>query len=233
MPREKLGAISMSDQMPIARCKVTQSHIKIVDRADGGKEFVAPATRNFQEKKGFIVVLLILAVAFAIFVFVAGSFIRDLPFAWARFLAVNFFFSFFVVLTLPLALIGFLCVDMWLRSTRVIAVPGELRVVTHWLFVRRTNVIPVSKIIEMTADNNTTVDGICYYDITVLAKRDRKNWLAVILYIFQQPDKPDRPLSENELKLINGRKIRAITDINGKSDAKLILQQINQALDRE
>jgi len=218
---------------PDNRCRVTQSRIKIIDRADGGKEFVAPATRNFQEKKGLVVLLLIFAAGFVIFVSVAGNFISDLPFAWARFLAVNAFFYFFIVLTLPLALVGFLCVDMWLRSTRVIAVPGELRVVTHWLFVRRTNVIPVSKIIEMTADNNTTADGICYYDITVLAKRDGKNWLAVILYIFQWPDKPDRPLSENELKLINGRKIRAITDINGESDAKLILQQINQALGRE
>lgn len=223
----------MSDQMPIAHYRVTQSRIKIIDRADGGKEFVAPATRNFQEKKGFIVVLLILAAGFAIFVSVAGSFISGLPFAWARFLAVNFFFSFFVVLTLPLALVGFLCVDMWLRSTRVVAIPGELRIVTHWLFIRRTIVLPVSKIIEMTADNNTTADGICYYDITVLTKRDRKNWLAVILCIFQQPDKPDRPLSVNELKLINDRKIRVITDINGESDAKLILQQINQALGRK
>ena len=215
------------------RFRVTQSRIKIFDRADGSKEFIAPATRNYQEKKGFIVVLLILAVAFAIFVSVAGSFISELPFAWARFLAANFFFYFFAILTLMLALFGFICVDMWLRSTRVVAIPGELRIVTHWLFIRRTNVIPVSKIIEMTADNNTTADGICYYDITVLAKRDGKNWLAVILYIFQWPDKPDRPLSENELKLINGRKIRAITDINRESDAKLILQQINQALGRE
>ena len=85
----------------------------------------------------------------------------------------------------------------------------------------------------MTADNNTTADGICYYDITVLAKRDRKNWLAVILCIFQQPDKPERPLSENELKLINNKKIRAITDINGESDAKWILQEINEALGRK
>ena len=218
---------------PDNRCRMTQSRIKIIDRADGGKEFVAPATRNFQEKKGITVVLLIVAIGFAIFVTVAGSFIRDLPFAWARFLAANFFFYFFAILTLMLALFGFICVDMWLRSTRVVAIPGELRIVTHWLFIRRTNVIPVSKIIEMTADNNTTADGICYYDITVLAKRDGKNWLAVILYIFQWPDKPDRPLSENELKLINGRKIRAITDINRESDAKLILQQINQALGRE
>jgi hypothetical protein len=223
----------MSDQIPIAQCRMTQSRIKIINRADGGKEFVAPATRNFQEKKGITVVLLILAVGFAIFVFVTGSFIRDLPFAWARFLAANFFFYFFAILTLMLALFGFICVDMWLRSTRVVAIPGELRIVTHWLFIRRTIVLPVSKIIEMTADNNTTADGICYYDITVLTKRDRKNWLAVILCIFQQPDKPDRPLSENELKLINDRKIRAITDINGESNAKLILQQINQALDRE
>ena len=106
------------DKAPIAHRSVTQSRIKVFDRADGSKEFVAPAMRNFQEKKGFIIVLLILAAGFVIFVFVVGSFIRDLPFAWARFLAVNFFFFHFAVLTLMLALIGFICVDMWLRSTR-------------------------------------------------------------------------------------------------------------------
>ena len=221
------------DKAPIVRRSVTQSRIKVFDRADGGKEFVAPAMRNFQEKKGFAIVLLILVVAFAIFVSVAGSFMSGLPFAWARFLAANFFFSFFVILTVPLALVSFLCVDMWLRSIRVIAVSGELRIVTHWLFIRRTNVVPVSKIIDITADNNTTADGICYYDITVLARRDGKNWLAAILFILQQPDKPERPLSENELKLINNKKIRAITDINGESDAKWVLQEINEALGRK
>jgi hypothetical protein len=221
------------DKAPIAHRSVMQSRIKIFDRADGSKEFVAPAMQNFQEKKGFAIILLILVVGFAIFVSVVGSFMSGLPFAWARFLAANIFFSFFVILTLPLALVGFICVDMWLRSTRVIAVPGELRIVTHWLFVRRTNVIPVSKIINITVDNNTTADGICYYDITVLAKRDGKNWLAAILFIFQQPDKPEHPLSENELKLINNKKIRAITDINGESDAKWVLQEINEALGRK
>ena len=221
------------DKAPIAHRSVTQSRIKVIDRADGSKEFVAPAMRNFQEKKGFAIVLLILVVAFAIFVSVAGSFMSGLPFAWARFLAANFFFSFFVILTAPLALVGFLCVDMWLRSTRVIAVSGELRIVTHWLFIRRTTVVPVSKIIDITADNNTTADGICYYDITVLARRDGKNWLAAILFILQQPDKPERALSENELKLINNKKIRAITDINGESDAKWVLQEINEALGRK
>ncbi len=211
---------------------MTPSRIKMFDRADGGKEFVAPALRNFQEKKGFAIILLILLAAFAIFVFVAGSFISGLPFAWARFLAVNFFSYFFVILALPLALVGFLCLDMWLRSTRVIAVPGELRIVTHWLFVRRTNSIPISKIIDITADNNTTADGVCYYDITVLARRDGKNWLAAIFLMFQQAAKPESPPSENELRVINDQKIRAITNINGESDARMILQEINQALGR-
>src|SRR6185437_7288480 len=142
------------------------------------------------------------------FIFVVGGFIHELPFAWARFLAINFFFYFFAILTLVFALVSFICVDIWLRSTRVVAVTGELRVVTHWLFFKWTNVIPVSKIVEITADNNTTVDDTCYYDITVLAKRDGKNWLAALIYIFRQADKPERPLSENELKLINNKKDR-------------------------
>jgi hypothetical protein len=221
------------DQPPTTRREVMQSGIKFFDLAGGGKEFVAPAMRNFQEKKGFLIILLILMVAFAIFVSVVGSFMTGLPFAWARFLAANFFFSFFVVLALPLALVAFVSVDMWLRSTRVIAVPGELRIVTHWLFIRSANVIPVSKIIGISADNNTTADGVCYYDITVVTRRDGKNWLTMILFIFQQPDKLDRQLSEDEIKLLNSKKIRAITDIDGESDAKWILQEINKTLGRE
>ena len=221
------------DQPPIVRREVTRSRIEIFDLTGGGKEFVAPALRNFQEKKGFLIVLLILAAAFAIFVSVAGSFMSGLPFAWARFLAANFFFSFFIVLALPLALITFISADMWLRSTRIVVVPGELRVVTHWLFVQRTNIVPISKIIGITVDNNTTADGVCYYDITVLVKCDGKNWLAVALLFLQQPDKPERPLSEAEFRLVNTRKIRAITDIDGEGDAKQILQEINKTLGRE
>src|SRR6185437_15699682 len=96
------------------RRKVTQSRIQIFDRADSGKEFVAPAMRNFQEKKNFTILLLFIAVAFGIFIFVVGGFIHELPFAWARFLAINFFFYFFAILTLVFALVSFICVDIWL-----------------------------------------------------------------------------------------------------------------------
>jgi hypothetical protein len=214
---------------------MTNSRIKISDLANGGKEFVAPAMRNFQEKKGFFIVLLILSVGMAIFLFVVGSFLRDLPFAWARFLAANFFFTFFMILALPLVLLGFLCVDVCLRSTRVLAISGELRIVTHWLFVQRTNVIPVSNILEITADNNTTADGIYYYDIMVLAKGVGKKRLTKLFYAFQESQNPSASISEKKMEFINagGKKIRAITNIIGQTEADAILQEINQALGRE
>jgi|GEM_PF-5906014 len=216
---------------------MTNSRIKISDLANGGKEFVAPAMRNFQEKKGFIIVLLILTVGMAIFLFVVGSFLRDLPFAWARFLAANFFFTFFMILALPLVLLGFLCVDMWLRSTRVLAVPGELRIVTHWLFVRQTNVIPASKILEITATNNTTVDGVCYYDIVVSATNVGKNRLVKLFGAFLQAQNPNNSVYKEKMQEIDfinsgGKKIHAITNIVGQTEADAILQEINNALGR-
>lgn len=216
----------------------TLSRIQIVDRTEGGREFIAPATRNFREKMPFTLVLLILAAAFVFFAYIAGSFISGLPFAWARFLAVNLFFYHFAILAAVLALLGFVCVDMLFRSTRVVAVPGELRVATHWLFVRRTTVMPVSNIIEITAANNTTANNVRYYDITVAATGVGKNRLAKWVGAFLQAQNPNNPISAEKMKEINfinsgGKKIRAITDIASETDANAILRELNQALGRD
>lgn len=119
---------------PPGRCKITHSRIEIFDLDGGGKEFVAPVMRNFREKIPFTILRLVFAACFAGFGSGILYFVGQLPFAWARFLAVNLFFSFFGFLGLFVFVIGIICFDLWFRSTRVIAVPGELHVVTHWLF---------------------------------------------------------------------------------------------------
>ena len=233
---------------------MTNSRIKISDLANGGKEFVAPAMRNFKEKKDFTILLLFAAVALGTVIFVIGKFLSIfigvftgilLPSAWAhslaswaRFLAVNFFFSPIALIALILVLLGIVCVDIWLRSTKVIAVPGELRIVTHWLFVRKTNVIPASKILEITATNNTTADGVYYYDIVVSATNVGKNRLVKLFGAFLQAQNPNNSISEEKMKEIDfinsgGKKIHAITNIIGQTEADAILQEINNALGRK
>jgi hypothetical protein len=223
------------NQSPVARREVTQSRIEIFDLAGGGKEFVSPAMRNFREKMPFTIMLLVFAAVFAGFIFFVMDFVGGLPFAWARFIAVNFLFSFFAILGLLVLLLGIVCSDLWLRSSRVIAVTGELRVVTRWLFFRQTNVIPVSKIIETKAANNTTVNDTYYYDIMVLTEGNGQNWWAALFYPDGKPKMPGNSFTANDLKVLNsgGKKIRAITNIIGQTEADSILREMNQALGRE
>jgi hypothetical protein len=222
------------DQPSSAYCNVTQSRVKILGRADGGKEFISPAMRNFREKLPFTIFLLVLAVVFTVFVSIITDFVGQLPFAWARFIAVNFLYFFLGILGLFLLLFGFICFDLWLRSSRAIAVAGELRLVTHWLLLKRTNIIPVSKIIEIKAANNITVNDTSYYDIMVLTEGNGQNWLAAIMNPNGIPDVSDS-FTENDRKVLasGGKNIRAITNIIGETEANWILEEMNTALGRK
>ena len=219
---------------PPNRCKITHSRIEIFDLAGDGKEFISPAMRNFREKLSFTILLLVIAAIFAGFIAFVMYFVGQFPFAWARFLAVNFLFSFLAILGLLVLVLGIVCFDLWLRSSRVIAVAGELRIVTHWLFIRRTNAIPVSKIIEIKAANNTTANGVYYYDIMVLTEGGGRNWLAALRYSNGIPAVSDS-FTENDRKVLisGGKTIRAITNIIGETEANWILAEINQALGRK
>jgi len=216
--------------------KITHSRIEIFDLGDGGKKFVVPALRNFKIKRDFTVLMLIFGAALAIFLFVTGGIVRELPFAWARFIAINFFFYFFAVLSVAFGLFAFLCLDTWLRSTRIMATAGELRIATHRLFLRQTNVIPVSKIIGIKAANNLTSDDngtvTYYYDIEVITEDDGKGWLAALRSAAKKLAGANNSFTENDLKALNagGRKIRAITDIEGQAEADWILEQLRSAL---
>src|SRR5207244_8607385 len=86
-----------------------RSRITVRNLDGGGKEFVLPALRNFREKMSFTIIALIATAALALFLYIALTLLSDLPFVWARFFAINFFFSFFAVLGLVALAFGFLC----------------------------------------------------------------------------------------------------------------------------
>ncbi len=225
------------DQNPLAHHEVTDSGIHILDRADGGKEFIVPALRNFRGKIPFSIFLLFLAVVIVGFTYGFFSILEGLPFegllfAWVHFIVINFLFGILSIPALCVVLLAIICFDLWFRSGRIIAVAGELRVVTHWLFFKWTNVIPTAKIIETKAANNTSVNETRYYDIMVLTEGDGKGWLAALRFATQKPNDSDNSFAENDLKVLNtgGKKIRAVTNIIGETEAKWMLGQLRAAL---
>jgi hypothetical protein len=91
--------------------------------------------------------------------------------------------------------------------------PDEVRVVTHWLFLKRTRIAPLSKIIEIRLENNATDGATLYFDIVVVTAPEKSNWLG----IDKDPD-------------TGGRRMVAATNIKGKDEAERLLQEINKVL---
>jgi hypothetical protein len=199
--------------------------IQIADRAGGGKEFILPAARNFKEKAATTFILASFAGIFVFMFFFARSFMAALPWTWVRLLAVNIFFYPLVIPGLVAALFVIVCADTWLRSTRVVAVSGELQVLTRWLFVRRAEIIPADKIIRTRAANNASVNDTQYFDIEVVTTGEKPSRF----YYFFPPTKVQ---DEIELQRIRtgGKNFRAMTNIVGQDEAEWILSQLRGAL---
>lgn len=207
-----------------------QSRIKIFDRADGGKEFILPALRNFREKISFSIAWLILMACLVEAAFINARIVGGLP-ALIRFFVINHTWFIMGIVGLIQLLLTIACLDMWLRSSRIIATAGELQVVTHWLFFKRTTVISTSKIIEIKANNTASVGADLYYDIVVLTVGEKKSWLAAH---FPARRKPGSSFTENDLKVFNtgGKRITAATGIKGRPEAGWLVKELNQALGR-
>jgi hypothetical protein len=202
-----------------------RTKIKIRERADGGKEFIQPATRNFREKMQSTAFL---AVALGIFVgilFMAREFMDGLPYAWARFLVANMFFIPVAVFGLCAGVLAIACGDIWLRSNHVVVSGGRLQLLTRWAFVTRKVDVPVEKIIQMKVAHNTTINDASYFGIEVRTTGDNPSW-------FYRYFPPKKQLGEIELKRIQtgGKVIRAMTEIEGYDDADWILSELRSAL---
>jgi len=202
--------------------------ITIVGHADGGKEFILPALRNFREKISFALIWLFMTVAFVGISFANATIAKEVP-GWLGFLILNHTLYFLAIIGLFVFVLTIACLDIWLRSSRVIANKSELRVITHWLFLKRTNVVSITKIIETRAENRTTVNTTLYFDILVLATGDGPGWIA---RNFPARTKPESSFTENDIKVFNtgGKKIAIATGIEGKEEADWILSQLREAM---
>ena len=206
--------------------EAAQMRIRVIDRTDGGKEFILPALRNFRVKIAFSILRLFFLPGFVLLAFLNVRVVDELP-GLLRFIVANHTYFFMGILGLIQLLLTYVCLDLWLRSSRVIAVPGELRVVTHWLLFRRTVAVAADKILEITARNTTSVNEDLYYDIVVATVGSKKGWLATY---FPATRKAGGAFTENDLKAFNsgGRRIYAATGILGQAEADWMVSEIRK-----
>jgi len=224
----------MQNESPIAPVipfdplrETAQARIKILEHAGGGKEFILPALRNFQEKISFSIIWLVMAGLIVAFGFMSSQF-TDWP-ALIRFFVIDHLYDVLGILGVIQLLLTFACLDMWLRSSRIVAMPGELRVVTHWLFLKKSQIVSVPDIIEARLENNASDGGTLYFDIVVLTAGEKPGWLAKN---FPMRTKPGSSFNENAAKSFNsgGKRIVAATNIKGKDEAEWLLAQLRAAL---
>ncbi|MDR3455992.1 MAG: hypothetical protein P4N60_00990 [Verrucomicrobiae bacterium] len=206
--------------------EAARQRIRVIDRPDGGKEFILPALRNFREKIAFTIIWVFLLAALLEIGFINVRVVNELP-ALVRFIVANHTYYVMGFLGLIELLLTYVCLNLWFRSSRVIAVPGELRVVTHWWFFRRTVTAPADKIIEVRAENTGSVGVDLYYEILVLttgAKRSRLAWL------YPAKGRAGSPFTEHDFQVVNtgGKRIRAATDIKGKPAADWLLSEMTR-----
>lgn len=190
-----------------------ESQFNVVDLPDGTKEFVLPALRNFQEKISFSLVWLVIAGFTAALGFAASK--LAVPPGWIGYFfgfITNHFYYAFGFLGLIQLLLTLVCLDLWLRSSRIYVRPGEMRVITHWLFVKKIRIISVSKIMEIRLENNASTGGILYFDVVVVTV----------------PEKPGLRIDTDPET--GGKRVVAAANIQGKDEAERLRLEINRSL---
>jgi hypothetical protein len=203
--------------------------IRILDRPDSGREFILPATRNLAEKLPFTLLWLIMTavVGFACF-FVSAA--NEFPAPTViRIFILNHVYYVFGILGLIDLVLTIACVDMWLRSSRVIATAGQLQTVTRWLFFKRAATVSASSILEIRVDPATTINTTVYYDILVLTVGTQPGWIAKN---FPARLRSGSSFNENDLKAFNsgGRKLRVATGIEGEAEANWFAAELRRLL---
>jgi len=154
--------------------------------------------------------------------------LNELP-GLVRFIIANHTYFFLGILGLIELLLTYACFGMWFRSSRIIAVPGELRVVTHWLLFKRSVTVPVDKIIEVRAENTSSVGTDLYYEILVLTMGEKRSRLA---FLYPAKARAGTPFTEKDLKVVNtgGRRIHAATDIKSQPEADWLLHEMTRII---
>jgi hypothetical protein len=206
--------------------EAARARIKIIDRADGGKEFILPAMRNFSEKRSFLVLWFFVTAFLAGLGYIIHAF--PLP-GVIGFFILNHVIYFWGFLGLFDLLLTIAVVDMWLRSSRIVARPGQLQTVTHWLFFRRAATISTDRILEIKIADNTSAGPITYYDIMVLTLGTKPGWIAKN---FPAQRKPDTSRTENDIRSFNsgGKRLNVATGIKGKAEADWFADELCLAL---
>ena len=192
-----------------------ESQFIVIDLPDGTKEFILPALRNFHEKISYSITWLFITGFTVLLGFVASKLVS--PSGWIGYVfgfGVNHFYYAFGFLGLIQLVLTIFCLDMWLRSSRIYVVPGELRVITRWLFLKRIRIAPLSKIIELRLEDNANDGAILYFKIVVVTV----------------PEKTGRRIDTDPET--GGKRIIAATNIRGKDEADRLISEIGKVLGR-
>ena len=193
-----------------------ESQFKVIDFPDGTKEFILPALRNFHEKISYSITWLLITGFTVLLGFVASKLVS--PPGWIGYVfgfGVNHFYYAFGFLGLIQLVFTIFCLDMWLRSSRIFVVPSELHVITRWLFLKRTRIAPLSKIIEIRLEDNANDGAILYFKIVVVTV----------------PEKPGRRIDTDPET--GGKRIVAATNIRGKDEADRLMLEMGKVLGRQ
>ncbi len=203
--------------------------IRIVDRADGGKEFILPALRNFSEKCSFSIGLLFITGFVALFAYLLTSIIKEFPPGVVQFFILNHIGYAFGFLALIELLMILAVVDMWLRSSRIVATPGRLQSVTHWLFFKRAATVSTDRILEIKIEQKSSAGTDVYYAVVVLTLGTKPGWIAKN---FPVRGKPNDSFTERDMRSFNsgGKRLSVATDIKGKAEADWLADELCLAL---
>jgi uncharacterized membrane protein len=136
--------------------QLIHSHIRVNDRADGGREFIFPATRNPGFASGATAFLLIWTAVIAFLIWKQAPPIFPLVFG---------------VIDL---LMGIFTFDLWFRRSRVVATPAQVQIETAWLGIKKQNTLKVSEVANIATDVGATAGHTAYYDLKIRTRDGRE-----------------------------------------------------------
>ncbi len=164
-----------------------QSRIQLTDKPEG-REIIFPAGRNPGFGSVALALWLVWTGAIALMVLMRAPALFPLIFT-----AVDVLMSLFML-------------DLWLRRSRVLVTPSQLRLETSWLGFKQVAVLAAGDVASLKAEIGATAGHTAYYDLKIRARNGREYLAAKFLNHKPEADwllremaaklKPARPPTE-------------------------------------
>ena len=142
--------------------KAIHSRIQVTDKPEG-REIIFPAGRNPGFASVALALWLVWTGAIVLMVLMRAPAIFPLIFT-----AVDLLMSIFMF-------------DLWLRRSRVLVTPAQLRLETSWLVFKKVSVLAAGDVASLKADLGATAGHTAYYDLKIRARNGREYLAAKFL----------------------------------------------------